>query len=731
LVLGIARQPFAILRHHIEIEFLGRNIAAMKLRWMLVVSVLSMALSGVARTQDTITKKNTPPPALRKLEVDDYFRIKEVADAQISPEGKWVAYTVKTHDPVKDATEQRTWMVATSGGDAIPLTAEGACAFHPRWSPDQKYLAYLREPGACGSETYAGGQVWLLNRAGGEPVQLTRTVQNVDDFAWSPSSDRMALVLRDATPEELEAAGAQNDDTARPEAKPHPLVIDRLHFKEDELGYLDHRRMHVYVFVLSTQKITQITSGDYDDSAPVWSPDGQSIAFVSNRSEYPDSNYNTNIWVVALDNTDGGTKLLRVAADAGTDDFPAWSPDGEWIVFASRIVPNLLERASFHLAIAPAKGGERKLLTQALDRNVTAPHFSLDGKWIYFLAEDDGAQNLLRIPAVGGDITRPIDGRRKVDSFSVSKEGTIAAVVSELALPDEVSVLPVKGGVRRLTTTNDALMSQIRLGDAEYVHFKSKDGTPLAGYIYKPPDYSAGKKYPAILWLHGGPVLEFYAEFDFRARLLAANGYVVVMPNPRGSSGYGQEFSAATNAAWGNKDVEDDLAAMDHAVTQGLADSDRLGVGGHSYGAISTNWIISKTNRFKAAISNAGEFVNYSNFGHDEYSREWKTELGLPWETGALWERVSPFSGVTKIKTPTLVIGGEVDWNCPIVNGEQLYQSLKWLEVPTILVVYPGESHEFTRPSFIKDYYERYLFWFGHYVKGEAPAIPPATRPGG
>ncbi len=703
----------------------------MNLRLLLGVSILLAMMPGVVRAQDPPAGENATSPARRKLEVDDYFRIKDVVDAQISPEGKWVAYTVKTHDAVKDGSEERIWMVATSGGEAIPVTAEGACAFHPRWSPDQKYLAFLREPGACGSDTYAGGQVWLLNRAGGEPQQLTHTVQNVNDFAWSPSSDRLALVLRDPTPEEIEAAAAQIIDAARVEAKPRPWVIDRLHFKEDELGYLDHRRTHLYVFTLDSRKMTQITSGDYDDSEPVWSPEGRSIAFVSNRSENPDSNYNTNIWVVAADNTDRGKNLLRVAPDAGTDDFPAWSPDGKWIIFASQIVPRLLERATYHLAIAPATGGEAKLLTLALDRNVSTSRFSPDGKWIYFLAEDDGAQNLLRIPVGGGAITRPIGGRKKVDSFSVSDDGTIAAAIGELALPDEVHVLPVKGELRRLTATNDALMSQIRLGDAEYVHFRSKDGTPVAGYIYKPPDYTPRKKYPAILWLHGGPVLEFYAEFDFRAWLLAANGYVVVMPNPRGSSGYGQEFSAATNADWGNKDVEDDLAAMDYAVTQGLADPNRLGVGGHSYGAISANWIITKTNRFKAAISNAGNFVNYSNFGHDEYSREWEIELGLPWKPGALWERVSPFAGVTNIKTPTLVMGGEVDWNCPIVNGEQLYQSLKWLGVPTLLVVYPGESHEFVRPSFIKDYYERYLFWFGHYVKGEGPAIPPKAQPGG
>ena len=268
-------------------------------------------------------------------------------------------------------------------------------------------------------------------------------------------------------------------------------------------------------------------------------------------------------------------------------------------------------------------------------------------------------------------------------------------------------------------------MSQLRLGDAKYVHFKSKDGVAVAAYLFMPPDYTPERKYPAILWLHGGPVLEYYAEFDFRARLLAANGYVVLLPNPRGSSGYGQEFSAATNADWGNKDFEDDMAAVDFAVAQGFADPARLGVGGHSFGAISANFIITKTGRFKAAISYAGEFLNTSNFGTDEYSREWQIELGLPWENRALWDKLSAFSGVAKITTPTLVIGGDADWNCPIVNGEQLYQSLKWLGVPTLLVVYPGETHEIARPSFVKDYYERYISWFGHYVKGEGPASPP------
>jgi dipeptidyl aminopeptidase/acylaminoacyl peptidase len=235
-------------------------------------------------------------------------------------------------------------------------------------------------------------------------------------------------------------------------------------------------------------------------------------------------------------------------------------------------------------------------------------------------------------------------------------------------------------------------------------------------------------RYPAILRPHGGPVWAYYAEFYFDPQLFAANGYVVLTPNPRGSSGYGQDFCKAIYADWGHKDFEDDMAMVDYAVAQGIADPDKLGVGGWSYGGISTNFIITQTTRFKAAISGAGNFLYITNWGHDLYSRDWEIELGLPWENRELWEKLSPFNRVTKIKTPTLIMGGESDWNVPVINGEQMYQSLKRLGVPTLLVVYPGEYHEFSRPSFIQDRYERYLHWYDHYVKGEGSAIPPLTK---
>jgi dipeptidyl aminopeptidase/acylaminoacyl peptidase len=554
----------------------------------------------------------------------------------------------------------------------------------------------------------------------------------VNAFEWSPAGDRVVLVLQDASPEDLEAAKKKEEGKADEERKEktrtRPWVIDRLHFKEDEIGYLDRRRTHLYVFNLTDGKVKQITFGDYDDSEPAWSPDAKSIAFTSNRSAEPDSNFNSDIWVVSVDSDDPAKALRQITTSPAEDLTPAWSPDGKTIAFVTQIDPKLFWYATYHLAVVAASGGEPRILTKNLDREVSAPRFSPDGRWIYFIAEDEGTQNLLRVAPGGGEITRPIAGRRKVEFYSISHDGTLAATLSSPNLPDEAYLLPANGVLRRLSNVNDEAIAGIELAAVDYVQFKSKDGAVVAAFVIKPPGYTTGVKYPAILWLHGGPTLSHQAEFDFRAQILAANGYVVLQPNPRGSSGYGEEFCKAIFADWGHKDYEDDMAAVDYVVGQGISDPEKLAVGGHSYGAIATNFIITQTHRFKAAISNAGEFLYIVNYGTDLYSRHWEYELGLPWENRALWEKLSPFSRLKEITTPTLVLGGDVDSNVPITNGEQLYQSLKRLGVPTMLVVYPGEYHDFVRPSFVKDLYERYIFWYGHYVKGEGPASPPEAK---
>src|ERR1700682_3523432 len=328
----------------------------MKLGSWLSLAFVLLALPLAASAQQA-------PSAPRAITIDDLFQIREVQDPQLSPDAQWVAYTVKTATLKDDKSEERIWMVPTGGGDPVPMTAEHASSSQPRWSPDGKYLAFLsaRDEGKT--------QLWLLNRLGGEAQRLTDTAQDVDEVVWSPHGHRLDIVLRDAPPEELEAAkdrvkdqkdDQDSDDKAAKdkEKKPKtqkPWVIDRLQFKQDEIGYLDRRRTHLYILDLAGKSLTQITSGDYDDSQPAWSPDGKQLAFTSNRSKTdPDRNYNTDIWVVAADNTDKGAQLTQITTNPGSDNSPAWSPDGKWIAYITQIEPRLFEYATSHIAVSPS-----------------------------------------------------------------------------------------------------------------------------------------------------------------------------------------------------------------------------------------------------------------------------------------------------------------------------------------------------------------------------------------
>jgi dipeptidyl aminopeptidase/acylaminoacyl peptidase len=676
----------------------------------------------------TFAQQSSAPHAFT---VDDMFGAQDVSDPQISLDGQLVAYVVGSTNLKEDKAESRIWMVPFAGGDAIALTAEGASSSHPRWSSDGKFLAFLseREEGKT--------QVYLLNRMGGEAQRLTNTAQGVEDFAWSPDSNRLVLVLRDPSDEELEAAANKTKDGADDKASgsskkskaQKPWVIDRLLFKEDTVGYLDRRRTHLYLFDLATKSLKQVSSGDYDDLEPSWSHDGKQLVFASNRSKPdPDATYDTEIWVVSADNNDKGANLTQVTTTPGEHHSPVWSPDDKSIAYTARLEPKLFEYGTSHLAVSPAGGGEAKVLTRSLDRMVTSPQFAPDGKSIYFTADDDGSMILAQLDLASVKISRPIGARLMVEGFSVSKGGALVASISTTDRPSEIFTVP-GGQLTRITHVNDAWAGKLRWSAGEYISFKSKDGTVIHGYMYKPLDYVAGKKYPTILRPHGGPVWAYYAEYQDLAQLLAANGYVFLLPNPRGSSGYGQDFCKAIFADWGHKDFEDDMAFVDYAVAQGIADPDKLGVGGWSYGGISTDFIIGKTQRFKGAISGAGSAEFTSMWGHDQYVRDYITELGYPWDHREVWDRVAPFYNMKNITTPTLFVGGNIDSNVPILGGEQMYQSLKALGRQTELVVYPDEYHEFKTPSHIKDLNERFLAWYAHYVKADGtPARPAAPK---
>lgn len=650
-----------------------------------------------------------PAEAPRSLKPEDLFSLKTVGDPQVSPDDRWIAYTVKTLDPKKDNSDTDIYMVSREGGEALRLTASPKPETTPRFSPDGRWLAFLsgREGGK--------GQVWLLPRQGGEAFKLTSFKADVSELAWSPDGKRLALVVGDVDPDEEDEEKAGAEGEAAPKT-PKPIVIRRLEFKQDGVGYLRDLRQHIHVFDVEKKTSEAITTGPYDDSAPVWSPDGRFLAFISNRTENPDSNDNTDIFVVEAK---AGAAPRAVTTSPGTDGAPAFSPDGKQIAYLAGGAPEDLWYSTNHVAVVPVDGGAPRPLTLALDRNAQDPAFSPDGKSVLFLLEDGGNSHLARVPAVGGPVERIVVGERDVSGFDVGPKGELVVLESSVHQPAEISA--VEGGsLRRITRVNDEFLAGIRLGKVRRFQATSADGTKIDAFLTLPPDAPDGKRLPTLLRIHGGPVAQYSTAFSPEWQILAAQGYAVVGANPRGSSGYGRDFSYALWADWGNKDFEDVMAAVDEAVRMGVADPDRLGVGGWSYGGILTNYVITKTGRFKAAISGASE-VNYlSNYGTDHYQREWEGELGLPWKETDRWVRLSPFFYVEKVSTPTLILCGQEDWNVPLLNSEQLYQALRRIgRVDTELVVYPGQGHAITKPSYQKDRVERYIAWYDKYVKGK------------
>jgi dipeptidyl aminopeptidase/acylaminoacyl peptidase len=360
---------------------------------------------------------------------------------------------------------------------------------------------------------------------------------------------------------------------------------------------------------------------------------------------------------------------------------------------------------------------------------VQSPVFSPDGSQITFLVEDDGTMQLARVPAAGGEVERIVSGRRVVSALAAGPGGKLALLISSATEPEEVWALDGKEP-RRLSHQNDEWLAGLRLGAVEETRFASKDGTEIHGFLVKPPDFETGRRYPAILRIHGGPVDQHSCAFDLDWQILAAQGYVVLAANPRGSSGRGEKFSLVIWADWGHKDAEDVLAAVDDAVKRGIADPDRLGVGGWSYGGILTNYVIAQTTRFAAATSGASISNILAGYGTDQYVREYEAELGLPWKNTEHWVKLSfPFLHADRIRTPTLFLCGDEDFNVPLLNSEQMYQALRSLNVPTQLIIYPGQYHGLRKPSFLRDRLERYIAWYDKYVKpGRGSAAAAAGK---
>jgi dipeptidyl aminopeptidase/acylaminoacyl peptidase len=646
----------------------------------------------------------TPAFSAENFSIDTYLRMQGASEISVSPDGQFVAYSLYKRDLERDRGTSSVWMIPTAGGLPIRMTESNSDSYSPKWSPDNRYLAVLSDRGDQHS------QIWILDRRGGDAQPLTEFTQGVFSYSWSPKSDEILLEVKDPTPADL-------DEEIRP--NPRPYVIDRLQFKEDYVGYLDHYRYHLHVIDIDTKLTRQLTFGDFDDSQSSWSPDGSHVAFVSNRTEQPDRNRNTDIWLV--DTTEANPAPQQLTFSPHQDASPTWSRDGKLLAYTTAASSDLPIYAIPQLAILDVASGETRSVESLAEVQVYNLIFSQNRSELLAITEFQGQQQLIRVDLETHAVKQMVGQQDVVREFDEAADGLIYALVDRPRYPGEIFRTDEKGNLQQLSLIQDDVLAGTKFGAVQKHRFESEPGVTIEAFYLFPPDYQSGLAYPAVLHIHGGPQAQWDFGFNSEAHLFAAQGYIVVMPNPRGSFGYGQQFASSITGNWGGPDFTDVMAAIDYGIDKGWIDSERMAIYGWSYGGILTNHAITKTNRFDAAITGASATLYVANYGHDQYQRWWEEELGFPWllENKDAWDSISPFYALDKVNTPTLVVGGEEDWNVPIINSEQLYIVLKRKGIPTRLVVYPNEYHSLSIPSYEKHLYEQYFDWLETHVKSD------------
>ncbi|MEP6681984.1 MAG: S9 family peptidase [Parafilimonas sp.] len=644
----------------------------------------------------------------RPLNPSDYMRYVDVTDPHVSPDGKWCAYTITTVDTSKDERNSDLWMVSWDGKDNVQLTNSAEDENTARFSPDNKYISFLSSRFADDDDKHtddAATQLWLMNRLGGEAIKISDVKNDIEDYVWSPDGKKILLVMDDIDYSDTSASGNRL-----------PYVITRYHFKQDIEGYLDNRKTHLYLLDVATHDIDTLTSGNYNEEQAVWSPDGKKIAFVSNHSEDPDRNENDDIFIM---NAMQGAVPYQLTTWKGEDTHPQWSPDGKYITYMqSSSDENFTMYGEDVLAVISASGGKPNLISASFDKQLSAPRWSKDGKEVIALMEDDRQQKVVSFNVATEKYTKLADGEKVFWNAELNQSnGDWLVTMTDPQTPNELYALE-KNGLRRLTHATDSFLAPIQSIKVEGFQSKTSDGNLVSGILYRPSNAPANTKLPLIMYIHGGPVGQDDYEFDMERNILAAAGYAVAGVNYRGSSGRGKDYIRAIYGDWGNKEVKDILGAVDYLVAQGIADSSKMAIAGWSYGGILTDYTIATTTCFKAASSGAGSALQLSMYGVDEYVTQYETELGPPWKNPDLWIKLSyPFFHVDKIKTPTLFMASQKDFNVPSVGAEQMYQAFKSVGIPTELVIYPGQYHEITIPSYMQDRFTRYIDWFGKYLK--------------
>jgi dipeptidyl aminopeptidase/acylaminoacyl peptidase len=653
---------------------------------------------------------------------DDVLSLKLVSDPRVSPDGRLVAYVVESLNADKDAYQTDILLVPTSGGDSRALAASPAADERPRWSPDGRWVAFLSErprPGAKADEAdEAKRQVWLIRPDGGEAAPLTSAPGAVSAFEWSADGKTIAFLAREPKSEERRRREKEKDDAWTPS---EVYAWNRL-----------------WVIDVATREARQLTNGAVHVTGLSLSPDGRTIAFAGQPTPRIPDNYRSDIYTIP---SAGGAPMPLVNWK-GSDDAPAWSPDGKWIAFVSQDGRDEDWYANTRVSVVAAAGGAPRSLSASLDEEIgglggSSLVWTPDSSSVLFPVVWRTAAHVYRATLEGK--VEPVTSEAKVNGApSIDAKGeTLVYLGEDSVTPREVWTLrlaPASPGrtgkgraastpaPRPLTDTNPQVRERLSF-PKELVTWKGADGWDMEGLLVYPPGYEKGRRVPLVLNVHGGPAGTHSNAFTPAVRLwawplFAQAGYAIFLPNPRGSGGYGEKFRAANVRDWGVKDYEDLMAGVDALVERGIADPQRLAVSGWSYGGFMTSTIVTKTDRFKAAIVGAA-VTNLASFTGTadipEFARSYFS--AWPWEDPRVYVEHSAVFGAGRVKTPSLVVHGDKDERVPVSQGWEFYNALRAVGVPTDLLILPRQPHGIREPKLLRTCHERFLAWMDKYTR--------------
>jgi dipeptidyl aminopeptidase/acylaminoacyl peptidase len=652
----------------------------------------------------------------RQFTINDLLKVRRVGDPQLSPDGRMIAFTINDIDKTANRGVSQIYLVPVTGGEP-KLLGSGLRSNSPRWSPDGKKIAYI-----------SGGQIWTIDVASGETKKITSISTGAGDPVWSPDG-RMLAFVSDVYPDcTTDDCNHQRDQQAE-ESKVKAKVATRLLFRHWN-AWKDNKRTHVFVASIDNGNTTDLTPGDWD--APPFSlggptdyaftPDSKKLAFVRNTDKVEATSTNNDVFVVPVT---GGEPTRITGSNMGADASPAFSPDGRYMAYRSQARAGF-EADIWKLMLYDRESGKTRVLGDQYDFQVDSFTFSPDSQKIYFTANERGLSPVYSMSVSNGQMTKIIAEGSNGD-VSVSSDGrTLVFTRSSSTMPTEIFRANADGSsVTQITHSNEALLSGFGLKPIESVTWKGAGGTSIHGFIAKPTNFDPKKKWPLLVLIHGGPQSAWNDNWGYRwnPQVFASAGYVVFMPNPRGSTGYGQKFVDEISGDWGGKAYVDIMNGVAQVIsTNDFIDRNRIGAAGASYGGYMINWIEGhnddKRFQFKVLASHDGVFNLTSMYGATEelWFTDWEFK-GTPWSNPAMYERWSPHMFVKNFKTPMLIIHGELDYRVPVGEGLQLFTALQRMGVDSKLLYFPDEGHWVLKPQNSEFWYNNVLGWFEKYLK--------------